>query len=424
MNQRKNNPPDSWDTGLYGTGRTQPPKRHGGMVTFLLISVILLSGLVSALSMMNIKLFVQLNTNSNKQEDSLEFVSETMGTELTGDIFSGNNAQKPAPASDSELETLQLNPSPNSIPNIPQEGGMSLQEIYKKSIPSVVSISCTTHRGSSSGTGVILTESGYIVTNSHVIEGAGTITVQLTDGRSFTAALIGSDAFSDLAVLHIQAEELVSAEFGDSGALRVGDTVVAIGDPLGIELRGSMTNGIVSAINRNVTSDGRTLTLIQTNAALNSGNSGGPLINCYGQVIGINTLKIGAFTDSAGVEGLGFAIPSTTVKEIVEQLMEQGYVSGRPALGITGEDISSFYRYYYRLPEGLYITEVDPSSSAADAGIEPGDILMGLDGNPIPNMDTLTTLLYSYEAGDTVNVIIYRGGHQYSVTLTLQEARQ
>ena len=424
MDHRKQNPPDPWDPGLYGTGRTQPPKRHGGLITLLLIVVIFLSGLVSALSLMNVKLFVQLNTQPKDQEDPLSFISETIGAELTGDGPSDDDAQIPAPTSHIPGDTFQLNPSPDSIPNVAQEGGMSLQDIYEKSIPSVVSITCTAQRGSSTGTGVILTTGGYIVTNYHVIDGAGTITVQLTDGRSFTASLVGSDAVSDLAVLHIQAENLVSAEFGDSSVLRVGDTVVAIGDPLGIELRGSMTNGIVSAINRDVTTGGRTLTLIQTNAALNSGNSGGPLINCYGQVIGINTLKIGAFTDSAGVEGLGFAIPSTTVKEIVEQLIQQGYVSGRPTLGITGEDISSFYRYYYRLPEGLYITEVEESSPAADAGIAPGDILMALEGNSVPNMDALTTLLYSYEVGDTVNVIIYRGGRQYSVNLTLHEARQ
>ena len=256
-----------------------------------------------------------------------------------------------------------------------------------------------------------------------MVENARSVTVQLTDERTFPASLVGADAVSDLAVLRIEAEGLTAAQFGDSSAMRVGDSVVAIGDPLGVEFRGSMTDGIVSAINRDVSAEGRTLTLIQTNAALNSGNSGGPLINCYGQVIGINTMKISTFVDEAGVEGLGFAIPSATVKEIVEQLMSQGYVSGRPTLGLAGEGVSSFYQYYYRMPSGLYISEVDASSDAALAGIEPGDILISVDGTRISSQDDLNTVLYGCEVGDTVQVIIYRSGRQYSVTLTLTESK-
>ena len=199
----------------------------------------------------------------------------------------------------------------------------------------MVSIACQGSRSSSSGTGVVLSSDGYIVTNAHVVENSNAISVQLTDDRSFAARLVGCDDISDLAVLRIDCSDLTPAQFGDSSTLRVGDTVVAIGDPLGAAFRGTYTNGIVSAINRDVDMNGRTMTLIQTNAALNSGNSGGPLINCYGQVIGINTMKIGAFTDTAGVEGLGFAIPSTQVKEIVDQIVAQGYVSGAMMLQLT-----------------------------------------------------------------------------------------
>ena len=167
--------------------------------------------------------------------------------------------------------------------------------------------------------------------------------------------------------------------------------------------------------------EGRTMTLIQTNAALNSGNSGGPLINCYGQVIGINTMKIGAFTDSAGVEGLGFAIPSSTVKEVAEQLISQGYVSGRPTLGLEGESLSSFDQYYYRLPAGLYITNVDRSSDAAAKGIEEGDILLSVNGANVTTMDALNGAVYNLDVGDTVEVVIYRSGKQYRVSLTVTE---
>ena len=190
-----------------------------------------------------------------------------------------------------------------------------------------------------------------------------------------------------------------------------------------VKFRGSFTDGIVSAINRDISVNGRTMSLIQTNAALNSGNSGGPLINCYGQVVGINTLKIGAFSNEPNVEGLGFAIPSTTVQEIVLQLINQGYVSGRPTMGITGEGVSVFYQRYYRLPAGLYITEVEPDSCSALVGIQYGDILISVDDMRIGSMEDLNTVLYNHQVGDSVNAIIYRAGRQYSVTLTLTESR-
>ena len=223
-------------------------------------------------------------------------------------------------------------------------------------------------------------------------------------------------------MLYVQASDLTPAEFGDSSTLRVGDAVAAIGDPLGIEFRGTMTDGIVSAINRDVTSGGRTMTLIQTNAALNSGNSGGPLLNCYGQVVGINTMKIGAFTDSAGVEGLGFAIPSTTVKEIVDQLIAQGYVSGRPDPGFAGRSISGIEQAWYRLPAGVLVTKLESGGAAEKAGMIEGDILLSLDGSRISDTQALENLLYNYSAGDSVEAVIYRSGRQYTVSLVLGEA--
>ena len=209
---------------------------------------------------------------------------------------------------------------------IEEKDALSLQEIYQKMNPSVVSIVSTLRSGTATGTGIIMSENGYIITTHHVIEGAYQLAVLTYDDTQYTAELIGSDAISDLAVLKIEAEGLTAAEFGDSDALRVGDSVVAIGDPLGIQLRGTMTNGIISAINRDLTVEDRKMTLIQTNAALNNGNSGGPLINCYGQVIGINTMKMSSYYSSASVEGLGFAIPVSVAKPIIDELIENGYV--------------------------------------------------------------------------------------------------
>ena len=418
MDERRHNRTDPWEPGMYETGRTRPPKSHGGLIALLLVIVIFLGGLVSVLGILNVRLFAKLQNLPEDERDALSFISTTEETAPPEPIQTEPTIAHTQPPADTDVF---LNPSPDSMPNIPQEGGLSLQEIYTRNIDSVVSITCSYPGGSRTGTGVILSESGYIVTNCHVVEDASFISVLLTDDRSFTATLIGADAVSDLAVLHVEASGLKSAQFGDSSALQVGDSVAAIGDPLGSELRGTMTNGIVSAINRDMTIGGRTLTLIQTNAALNSGNSGGPLINCHGQVIGINTMKIGTLVDEAGVEGLGFAIPSATVKEIVEQLIDQGYVSGRPTLGITGEAVSGFYQIYYNMPAGLYITQLDPSSDAAAHGIEGGDILISVNDTRIATMDDLSNVLYGCEVGQEVTAIIYRAGRQYAVELTLTE---
>jgi serine protease Do len=198
----------------------------------------------------------------------------------------------------------------------------------------------------------------------------------------------------------------------------VGDSVAAIGDPLGTEFRGTLTNGIVSAINRDVTTGGRTLTLIQTNAALNSGNSGGPLINCYGQVIGINTTHIST-GETAG--NIGFAIPSTTVKDIVDQLISHGYVSGRPTLGLTGESVTRFDQAYFNIPQGLYLNSVDPDCDAHTQGIAPGDILMSLGGEPITDQKTLDSLVNSLNIGDTITAVVFIDGEEKTVTLTATE---
>ena len=414
--EKRNDYYTDWDDSSWQTGSTEPPKSHGGLIAVLLILIIFLCGIVTVLGILNVRMFQQLN----RQEEgdlSISFTEDAhieIPQQLIPIEISPTEAAETVPP-------MTLTPGTASVENIPEAGAMSLQDIYQQNIPSVVSILCEGRGGSSTGTGVILSEEGYIVTNAHVVEGAADITVQLTDDRLFHADVVGSDEISDLAVLFIQADSLVPASFGDSEALRVGDTVVAIGDPLGVEFRGTYTNGIVSAINRDVAIEGRTMTLIQTNAALNSGNSGGPLINCYGQVIGINTMKISTFTNRTGVEGLGFAIPSTTVQDIVSQLIEQGYVSGRPTLGITGESLSLFYQHYYRLPAGLYITAVEPGTSAYAKGVESGDILISLNGTPISTMDGLNAAIYAHEVGDTLEAVVYRGGQQYLLELTLTE---
>ena len=410
MNEKQFPFDSGWDDGVYGTGSTQPPKSHRAVIALLLVAVIFLGGIATGMSVLNVKLFRELH----KKEDALTVAYAVQSTQP--EATQATEALPDAP----EGATLDL----QEIPGREAEEGLSLQQIYEQNIPSVVSITAVGTRTTATGTGVVLSEKGYLVTNYHVIEGAQSLRVKLTDERELTAKVVGSDPVSDLAVLYVAAENLVPAQFGDSDNLRVGDMVVAIGDPLGVELRGTMTDGIISAISRDVQVDGRSMNLIQTNAALNSGNSGGPLINSFGQVIGINTMKIGTFTDSTGVEGLGFAIPSATVQEVVNQLITQGYVSGRPWLGIQGESFSSYYRRFYQLPQGVYITEVEAGSPAQTAGLMRGDIITRADDSPVSDMETLNSLLYTHSAGDTMLLTVYRGGHQGNVEITLTEKKK
>ena len=407
-----------WDEQYYGTGPTEPPKERNGTMALMLIVIIFLFGIIAVLGILNIRLFQELKLK-RQEEISISFTTEATEAPET-------MPQEPVMAMAEEtvdFSSMQLQQSPQSRDNIPIEGGLSLQEIYLQNIPSVVSISCTGYGKASTGTGVVLTADGYIVTNAHVVDGAGSIEVLLSDNRTFPAVIVGSDEISDLAVLQVQTKDLTPAMFGDSGQLRIGDMVAAIGDPLGVEYRGTYTDGIVSAINRDVDMDGRTMTLIQTNAALNSGNSGGPLIDRYGHIIGINTMKIGDHMNAAGVEGLGFAIPSTTVVDVISQILDQGYVSGRPTVGISGETVSALYQYYYRLPAGLYLNVVVEGSDAAFQGLVPGDILISLNGKAVTSEDELTEFLYGCQVGDTVEAVIYRNKTKYTVTLTIEEAK-
>ena len=322
----------------------------------------------------------------------------------------------------SDTEGLELHGSPQSVENRPVEdsAALSLQAIYEKVFPSVASISCIQDRGTFTGTGIVMSADGYVITNYHVVDGAQQIYVLLGEDDRFEAALVGGDETTDIAVLKVEAADLIPAEFGDSGMLRVGDAVVAIGDPLGAELRGTMTDGIVSAINRDLNLSGRQMTLIQTNAALNSGNSGGPLINCYGQVIGINTMKMSNYSStSSTVEGLGFAIPIKAAKPIIYELIEQGYVSGRPAIGIQGQNLDLRAYYFYHMPRGVVVTGILEDSDAAQKGLEVDDIIVAFNDTTVHSLDDLVSAKNDLVAGDEVRLTVYRGGSYYYVDVLL-----
>ena len=407
MKQENNKPaPESF----YQTGNTESAKSHRGLFAILIVVVILLVGAVSVMGILNIQLFRKvLELSPDEYVFQVTRLSDANATQPT-------EAEAPREISGEELQ-IQLIQAPQAVANVPQEGGLSLQEIYNQNINSVVSISTGT--GTGSGSGIVISACGYILTNRHVLGNSQTAQVLFHDGTERTAKIVGSDSVSDLAVLDVEATSLTPVSFGSDEQLQVGDCVVAIGDPLGVALRGTMTNGIISAINRDLEIDGRTVHLIQTNAALNAGNSGGPLLNCYGQVIGINTMKVGMFTGDSNVEGIGFAIPSSTIKEVVDQLLRDGYVSGHPGLGFHVEKVSAFDQLYYRVPAGLFITEL----TQKNLPLQPGDILVRFAGHRIGDVDTLEHYLHQHQAGDTVIITIYRDGRQYELAITLTKEK-
>lgn len=298
---------------------------------------------------------------------------------------------------------------------------LTATEVFARVNPAVVMVVADQGDDSASvGTGVIMTADGYVVTNAHVISGGASCWVALDTGDTYDALLVGYDADEDIAVLKlVDAEDLPVAEFGNSDLTMVGEQVYAIGNPLGIELRCTLTDGIISAVDRDVQLDGRTLNVIQTTAALNNGNSGGPLISRFGQVIGINTLKMSTTDDTeATVEGLGFALPISSVSFVVNDIIATGSYRGAPSLGITVTTVEK---------DGggtqVQVVEVSGGSGAADAGIQAGDVILAADGQSISVTSDLLTVRRSHVIGDTVTLTILRDGQQFDVEVVLRSNR-
>jgi serine protease Do len=294
---------------------------------------------------------------------------------------------------------------------------LTAQEIYEKVNPSVVTVLVQLRAGASVGTGVIFTEDGYVLTNYHVVAGGRDCSVTLADNSTYSAKYVAGDSNNDLAVLKVDADGLPAAEIGSSDNLVVGDKVYAIGNPLGVELRGTFTDGIVSAINRDVEVDGRVMTLVQTNAALNSGNSGGPLINGSGQVVGINTIKMSSAFSS--IEGLGFAIPSSSMQYIVNDLLKYGKVRPEPLLGV------SVRQYGTTLSDGtvgVEVLEVSDGSAADKAGVRVGDVITSADGTDVHSSTDLLRVRRRFNVGDQMKLTVFRSGKYQVLTLDLTEA--
>ena len=319
---------------------------------------------------------------------------------------------------------------PGTIPAYPQYV-TSPGAIYQQNVQAVVLITAEvtavsgmfgqTTTGISSGSGFVLTENGYVVTNHHVVDKATAVTVTMYDGTEYQAEIVGSDSTNDVALLKIEEDVTLQAvTIGSSTALGVGDQVVAIGNPLG-ELTSTLTVGYVSAKSRDVTTDNTTINMIQTDAAINSGNSGGPLFNSQGEVVGITTAKYsGNSSSGASIEGIGFAIPIDDVMPLVNDLMNYGYINSA-YLGVMVSDMDTATASYYGLPVGAYVQEVTPGNCAEKAGLQAKDIIVALGGYKVKNISELTKALRKFKAGETTTITVFRNGQELELSITLDE---
>lgn len=338
-------------------------------------------------------------------------------------VYTGDGNVVSASAETGDTPTVQINSTPDlDSDNYDTVNGLAGEEIYKKVSPSIVSVISTMANGTGSGSGVIMSSDGYIITNNHVVEGAQSVTVQLSDGKQYEATIVGTDEQTDLAVIKVEPEEeLTAAEFGNSDELQPGEYAYAIGSPGGVQFANTITGGRISAINRDVTINDRVMTLIQTDASINPGNSGGALINKYGQVVGITSAKLSSSAfGEASIEGMGFAIPINTAKEVVDELIANGYVVGRPSIGITGQNVESADGSI----AGVQVYSIDSRAKAASEGLQVGDVITAVNGTPTPTMDDVNEIKEDMKAGDKITLTVYRlsTGKTLNLTVTLTDA--
>lgn len=383
----------------------------------------------SSKNVINDKIFIKEKTKNINLFASIVIglVTGIVTSAATTYLYINKVEQKTESSVDSnKSETVTNNGTKYEITQV-ENPVVAIADVAGKSVVGVTvrSVSNTVFGGTSTsdseGSGIIYTADGYIVTNYHVIENAISnqsiskvyVTLPNSD-EEIEASIIGVDSVTDIAVIKIQKEGLSAATFDDSNNLKVGELVVAIGNPLGRELAGSITVGYVSALNRTLTSNGRTYKLLQTDAAINPGNSGGALVSSSGKVIGINTVKIGA-TD---VEGIGFAIPSNIAKPIVEELIKNGKIV-RPYIGISGISLDDNMAKRYNLVKGVYVAKIESSSAAYNSGIKVGDVIVKIDDKEITTIEELNEIKNSKNVGDTVKITVYRDGKNIEINVKL-----
>ncbi len=312
-----------------------------------------------------------------------------------------------------------------TLPDSGTKSALSVTEIANSVGPATVSVNVEiaysaygqTGTAQASGSGFIVSSDGYIVTNNHVIEGATTVKVNIPgDTEPVDAKVVGTDTSTDIAVLKVDRTNLPYVTLGDSSALQVGELAVAIGNPFG-DLAGTVTAGVISALDREVTISGQTYNLLQTDASINSGNSGGPLVNSYGEVIGVTNAKV-----SEG-EGLGFAIPINDIKSVIEDLVNNGYVTGRPTIGIGVITVDQTTADQYGWPVGAYVKEITKGGAAEKAGVKTGDIITAVDGTAVTSSAEISTIKNTHKVGDSIELEIYRNGDTIKLSIVLEEAK-
>lgn len=368
---------------------------------------------------------------SPKQKGAIKIVALCLVCALLGGLaqpiyssLSGGN--------ETTIYTGDRTPTQVDTASVDTSKELTTAEIYAKYVNSCVGITVDivstnvfgqTVTGAAAGSGFVITEDGYILTNYHVIDGANSIKVTFDNGKEYTATYVGGEEKNDIAVIKVDATGLTPVVIGKSSDMLVGEQVTTIGNPLG-ELTFSESTGIISALDRSITmSDGRQMNMIQTDCAINSGNSGGPLFNSHGEVIGIVSAKYssGSNSSSASVEGLGFAIPMDDVANMVSDLVKNGYVTGKPIMGIIVTDVDQNVTSY-GVPQGAIIRVVTPDLCGAKAGLQAGDIVTKIDNTDVTSASDLTSAIGNYKPGDKVTLTIFRSGETKTVEVTLEES--
>lgn len=430
----------------HDTDGAKPKKKKRGFlkaVAFILCMAIVGTGSVKGYQYFekhDSKLSIMVNDDKKSDKEQSESSDKSDETKASDESSTNSASLK----KDSQLPSL--------IDLASRDDAKSVPDIVEEAMPSVVGIASTFEYksnsnsafswgwGSSStpesneikgtGTGIVMTADGYIITNAHVIYDdseyqcgkAVDVSVVFSDKSELEAKIVGYDTESDIAVLKVDADNLTPATFGNSDELEVGELVIAIGNPLGFDLFGSVTSGIVSALNREISINEKQMKLIQTDAAINSGNSGGPLLNSCGQVIGINSAKMSSnYSSSASIEGLGFAIPISEAKNIIDDLISYGYVTGKPQIGISCVDVDELYSRYYNIPQGIWVREVEEGSAAEKAGIKVGDVIIGIEGEAVSSIKEMNEIKNKYKAGDEIALTISRSNEDIEIKLVLQE---
>lgn len=441
-NGEENNSMNTYNGFSTDGGSPKKPKKHTGLkiAASLMAMLCVSAGSIGVYSQVEGRLKNAVAMVEEKVEEKVENIEKNDSTEPT--------------AADTAAEAEKVGLIKTKISSSDE---MATEDIVDKLLPSVVGVESkftvtqennggfyfgfggfgqqeqqpSTYSATGTGTGVVITDNGYIVTNAHVIydseHGAGeaeSVSVILNDEKSYDAEIVGYDTDCDIAVLKIKAEGLTAAEFGDSDKIRLGESVIAIGNPLGFDLMDTVTGGMISGINRNITINDKAMNLIQTDAAINSGNSGGPLINKNGQVIGINSSKMSStYSGEASIEGIGFAIPSNEVSSIVDDIMKYGYVTGKPQLGISCQDVTENIAQMFNLPQGVYVTAVSEGSAAEKAGIKSGDVITAVEGKEVKTSEELNAQKNLHSAGDEIELTLTREGKEETVKVTLDEVK-